>query len=54
MPAFPKKLLWALLALAFLVPLLHPLLPDVISNYRLFLVSTMISATVSFSPLPMM
>ena len=47
MPAFPKKLLWALLALAFLVPLLHPLLPDVISNYRLFLVSTMIIAAIA-------
>ena len=40
MPAFPKKLLWVLLALAFLVPLLHPLFPDVVSDYRLFLVST--------------
>lgn len=47
MPAFPKKLLWVLLALAFLVPLLHPLLPDVISNYRLFLVSTMIIAAIA-------
>ena len=47
MPAFPKKLLWVLLALAFLVPLLHPLFPDVISDYRLFLVSTMIIAAIA-------
>ena len=44
MPAFPKTWLWVLLALAFLVPLLQPVLPDVVSNYRLFLVSTMIIA----------
>src|SRR5258707_5398232 len=47
MPAFPKKWLWVLLALAFLVPLLQPLLPDVVSNYRLFLVSTMIIAAIA-------
>lgn len=47
MPAFPKKLLWVLLALAFLVPLLRPLLPDIISDYRLFLVSTMIIAAIA-------
>ncbi len=47
MPAFPKKWLWLLLALAFLVPLLQPLLPDVVSNYRLFLVSTMIIAAIA-------
>ena len=47
MPAFPKKLLWVLLALAFLVPLLHPLFPDVVSGYRLFLVSTMIIAAIA-------
>jgi branched-chain amino acid transport system permease protein len=47
MPAFPKKLLWVLLALAFLVPLLHPLFPDVVSDYRLFLVSTMIIAAIA-------
>ena len=47
MPAFPKKLLWVLLALAFLVPLLQPVLPDVVSNYRLFLVSTMIIAAIA-------
>ena len=47
MPAFPKKWLWVLLVLAFLVPLLQPLLPDVVSNYRLFLVSTMIIAAIA-------
>jgi len=47
MPAFPKKWLWILLALAFLVPLLQPVLPDVVSNYRLFLVSTMIIAAIA-------
>lgn len=47
MPAFPKKLLWVLLVLAFLVPLLHPLFPDVVSDYRLFLVSTMIIAAIA-------
>src|SRR6267378_3224209 len=47
MPAFPKKWLWVLLAAAFLVPLLQPVLPDVVSNYRLFLVSTMIIAAIA-------
>jgi len=47
MPAFPKKLLWVLLALAFLVPLLRPLFPDIVSDYRLFLVSTMIIAAIA-------
>ena len=47
MPAFPKKWLWVLLALAFLVPLLQPLFPDVVSDYRLFLVSTMIIAAIA-------
>ena len=47
MPAFPKKWLWVLLALAFLVPLLNPLFPDVVSDYRLFLVSTMIIAAIA-------
>ncbi|MBI3198821.1 MAG: branched-chain amino acid ABC transporter permease [Rhodospirillales bacterium] len=47
MPTFPKKLLWVLLALAFLVPLLRPLFPEVVSDYRLFLVSTMIIAAIA-------
>jgi branched-chain amino acid transport system permease protein len=47
MPAFPKTWLWVLLGLAFVVPLLNPLFPDVISSYRLFLVSTMIIAAIA-------
>ena len=47
MPAFPRKLLWVLVALAFLVPLLQPVLPDIVSNYRLFLVTTMIIAAIA-------
>src|SRR5438045_1569677 len=47
MPAFPRTWLWVVLALAFLVPLLQPVLPDLVSNYRLFLVSTMIIAAIA-------
>ena len=47
MPAFPRKWLWVILALAFCVPLLQPVFPDVVSNYRLFLVSTMIIAAIA-------
>ena len=35
------------IALAVLVPLLHPLFPDTVSNYRLFLVTTMIIAAIA-------
>ena len=35
------------LALAFLVPLLRPMLPDLVSDYRLFLVSTMMIAAIA-------
>src|SRR5215207_7082153 len=47
MPAFPKK--WALLiiVLAVVIPLLQPLIPNLISDYRLFLVSTMIIASIA-------
>ncbi len=47
MPAFPRPLLWVLLALAFLVPLLRPVFPDTVSDYRLFLVTTMIIAAIA-------
>src|SRR5262249_23844997 len=47
MPAFPKKWLWGLLAPAFLIPLLRPLLPDLVSDYRLFLVSPMMIAAIA-------
>jgi branched-chain amino acid transport system permease protein len=47
MTASSKKWLWALVALAFLVPLLQPVLPDLVSDYRLFLVSTMMIAAIA-------
>ncbi len=47
MPAFPKKWLAVLLVLAVVIPLLQPVLPDIVSNYRLFLVSTMIIASIA-------
>jgi branched-chain amino acid transport system permease protein len=47
MSATSKKLLWVVLALAFLVPLLRPVLPDLVSDYRLFLVSTMMIAAIA-------
>jgi branched-chain amino acid transport system permease protein len=47
MTASTKKWLWLVLALAFLVPLLRPVLPDLVSDYRLFLVSTMMIAGIA-------
>ena len=47
MPAFPRKWLIVLLLLGVVVPLLNPLFPDVVSGYRLFLVSTMIIAAIA-------
>jgi branched-chain amino acid transport system permease protein len=47
MPKFPRKWLWVVLALAFGIPLLAPVFPDVVSNYRLFLVSTMLIAAIA-------
>src|SRR5437868_8879627 len=47
MPAFPKKWLVVLLVLGVVVPLLQPVLPDTVSGYRLFLVSTMIIAAIA-------
>ncbi|MBL6650319.1 MAG: branched-chain amino acid ABC transporter permease [Reyranella sp.] len=47
MAASSKKWLWGLLAAAFLVPLLRPVLPDIVSDYRLFLVSTMMIAAIA-------
>jgi len=47
MPAFPKKWLIVLLALGIGVPLLRPVMPDVVSDYRLFLVSTMMIAAIA-------
>jgi branched-chain amino acid transport system permease protein len=47
MPRFPKKWLWVVLVVAFGVPLLAPVFPEVVSSYRLFLVSTMIIAAIA-------
>jgi branched-chain amino acid transport system permease protein len=47
MPPFPKKWLSVLLVLGVGIPLLNPLLPDLVSSYRLFLVSTMIIAAIA-------
>jgi branched-chain amino acid transport system permease protein len=48
MSASTKKWwLWLVLAAAFLVPLLRPVLPDLVSDYRLFLVSTMMIAAIA-------
>src|SRR5438445_10351613 len=47
MPTFPRKWLIVLIVLAIVIPLLRPLLPYVVSNYRLFLVSTMIIAAIA-------
>ena len=47
MPGIPKNWLIGLIAVAFLWPLLRPVMPDVVSNYRLFLVSTMIIAAIA-------
>jgi len=47
MPPFPRKWLALLLALAVVAPLLQPVLPDIVSDYRLFLVSTMIIAAIA-------
>ena len=47
MPALPRKWLLVAIALAMLVPLLQPLFPDAVSDYRLFLVSTMIIAAIA-------
>ena len=47
MPPFPRKWLAVILVLAIGIPLLQPLLPDLVSNYRLFLVSTMMIAGIA-------
>ena len=47
MPTMQRKWLTGLIVLAVVVPLLQPLFPDVVSNYRLFLVSTMIIASIA-------
>jgi branched-chain amino acid transport system permease protein len=47
MPAFPKKWVIILVVLGVVVPLLQPLLPNLVSDYRLFLVSTMMIAAIA-------
>src|SRR3954467_1887887 len=47
MPSFPRKWLTILVGLAVVVPLFQPMLPDLVSDYRLFLVSTMIIAAIA-------
>ena len=47
MAASSKKWVLGAIVLAVLVPLLQPVFPDVVSNYRLFLVSTMIIAAIA-------
>ena len=47
MPPFPRKWLAVILVLAIGIPLLQPLLPDLVSDYRLFLVSTMMIAGIA-------
>jgi branched-chain amino acid transport system permease protein len=43
----PLKWIWGLIALAVIIPLFRPLLPDLVSDYRLFLVSTMMIAAIA-------
>jgi branched-chain amino acid transport system permease protein len=47
MPSFPRKWLIVLLVLAVVIPLFRPMLPDTVSDYRLFLVSTMMIAAIA-------
>jgi branched-chain amino acid transport system permease protein len=43
----PMKWVWGLIVLAFTIPLFRPLLPEVVSDYRLFLVTTMMIAAIA-------
>ena len=47
MASFLKKWPWILAVLGLLIPLLQPVMPDIVSDYRLFLVSTMIIAAIA-------
>lgn len=46
-PAAVKPWVWAVLAVAFVLPLLKFVVPDVISDYRLFVISTMMIAGIA-------
>ncbi|MDP3159125.1 MAG: branched-chain amino acid ABC transporter permease [Reyranella sp.] len=47
MASSAKKWPWILVVLGLLIPLLQPVMPDIVSDYRLFLVSTMIIAAIA-------
>src|SRR5580698_8394859 len=47
MPPFPKKWILVVIVLAVVIPLLQPVLPNLVSDYRLFLVSTMMIAAIA-------
>lgn len=47
MASSAKKWPWIFVVLGLLIPLLQPVMPDVVSDYRLFLVSTMIIAAIA-------
>lgn len=47
MASSAKKWPWVFVVLGLLIPLLQPVMPDVVSDYRLFLVSTMIIAAIA-------
>src|ERR1051325_3955101 len=47
MPRFPRRWLIVLIVLAVVIPLVRPLPPDTVSDYRLFLVSTMMIAAIA-------
>ena len=47
MASLSKKWPWIFVVLGLLIPLLQPAMPDIVSDYRLFLVSTMIIAAIA-------
>ena len=47
MASSAKKWPWIFVVLGLLIPLLQPVMPEVVSDYRLFLVSTMIIAAIA-------
>lgn len=47
MASSAKKWPWIFVVLGLLIPLLQPVMPDIVSDYRLFLVSTMIIAAIA-------
>lgn len=47
LPPADRRIVWIAIAVAALLPLLRGVLPDVVSDYRLFLVSTMMIAAIA-------